>query len=353
MLNEAEHIERFVEDLACQDFGGEIELVVADGGSTDGSVDALLTATSRHGIATRLLFNEAQWVSAGLNACVRIATGDLLVRLDCHSAYPSDYLRLCAEAATETGAHVVGGIIIAEGRTRVERAVAGAMDSAFGGIGFYRATRRSGNPFMDFVAALGFSDANRRESQARIETDTVTFGAFRREAFAIAGLFDESLRRNQDADFNLRVRKAGGRVVLDPRIRVFYTPRGSITSVFRQYHEYGYWRAVVMVKHAELPSLRTLTPVVFVSSLALLGSAARRFKFARRLLQIELGLYAGLAGREAVLTLRARGESIRLVPIVLATFPAFHLGSGTGMLHGLVRVAAKSAGLRTCGRPKV
>jgi hypothetical protein len=240
----------------------------------------------------------------------------------------------------------VGGIIIAKGRTPVERAVASAMDSAFGGIGFYRVLGRSGSPLKDLAAAFGVSRANRREARGRVETDTLTFGAFRHEAFEIAGLFDESLRRNQDADFNLRVRQAGGRVVLDPAIRVFYTPRGSIASVFRQYHDYGYWRTEVMMKHRELPSPRTLTPLVFVASLVILTPSAARSSIARRLLTIELGLYSTLAVGAAVAALRRRKESFRLLPIVTAAFPAFHLGSGTGMFRGLVRGVANSVDSR-------
>src|SRR5919199_1677192 len=116
MLNEAAHIADFVDDVAAQDFRGEVELLVADGGSTDGSVELLRTAAERHDLALELIDNPDRWVSPGLNACIERARGDLLVRLDCHSRYRSDYLRLCASAAAETGAAVVGGIVVPHGR---------------------------------------------------------------------------------------------------------------------------------------------------------------------------------------------------------------------------------------------
>src|SRR5206468_10513563 len=128
-----------------------------------------------------------------------------------------------------------------------------AMDSPFGGIGWTRNVS-AGGP---------------------VEVDTVTFGAFRPEAFRRAGLFDESLHRNQDDEFNLRLRRSGGRIVLDPSITLVYTPRGSISKAFRQYFEYGRWKIPVMRKHRRILGARSLAPVVLVVSL--LGLALTAF----------------------------------------------------------------------------
>ena len=207
MWNEAAHIDGFVADIAAQDFDGELELLVADGASTDGSVERLRGAAEREGIEVTVLDNPARWVSAGLNSCIRAATGGLIVRVDCHSRYPTDYVRRCVAAAEETGAENVGGIFIPIGRTGTERAVACAMNSPFGGIHW-----------------------TRHGEGERVEVDTVPYGAFTPDAFERAGLFDETLVRNQDDEFNLRLRLAGGKIVLDPAIRIFYTPRGSFSA---------------------------------------------------------------------------------------------------------------------------
>jgi succinoglycan biosynthesis protein ExoA len=339
MLNEAAHVDSFVADVAEQDFEGAVELLVADGGSTDGSVERLRGAAERRGVSLKVVPNERGWVSQGLNACIRAATGDLLVRLDCHSRYPPDYLRRCATAAEETGALVVGGVIEAVGRTRVERGVACAMDSPFGGIGFYRVLSTAGSLPASLAAAFGLGRTPALEA-ARFETDTLTFGAFRPESFELVGLFDETLRRNQDDEFNLRVRRAGGRVVLDTGIRVHYTPRSTLRGVFRQYSEYGYWKVAVVVKHRELPGPRSLVPLAFVASLAVLGGLGARSDAARRLLAGELALYAALALAAGATSLRGRREHWTLLPTVAASFPAFHLGYGSGMARGLARLAA-------------
>lgn len=342
MLNEAAHVDDFVADVSAQDFDGEVELIVADGGSTDGSPELLRRAAERHGIALIVLENPAGWVSHGLNRCIATASGDLLVRLDCHSRYPADYLRLCATAAEETGADVVGGVIVADGSTVVQRAVAAAMESPFGGIGFYRILSAEGGALQRLAGAFGLARERQAARTGRLETDTATFGAFRPATFARAGLFDETLHRNQDDELNLRVRLHGGKVILDPAIRVFYRPRGSLRGVFRQYYEYGYWKVAVMAKHRQTPGPRSLVPAVFVlsaGSLALLGTLS---PWSRRLLALELAAYGLAAIAAATTAVRRRDDAGALVPAVVAVFPAFHVGYGTGMVVGAARAAFRS-----------
>jgi glycosyltransferase involved in cell wall biosynthesis/SAM-dependent methyltransferase len=316
MYNEADHVASVVSDLAAQDFDGEIELIVADGGSTDGSVARLRAACEEHGLAVTVLDNPERYVSHGLNRCVRAATGDLIARVDCHSRYPADYLRRCAIAAEETGAANVGGIFLPAGRTATERAVACAMDSPFGGIHW---TRHAGC--------------------ARVEVDTVPYGAFRPEAFERAGLFDETLVRNQDDEFNLRLRLAGGRIVQDSSIKIEYIPRGSFAAVFRQYFEYGLWKPAVMRKHGRATSARSLVPVGLVASMAALLVLAPWIHAALLLLELEVGLYAAGALAFGSLSLRRRREPLRLLPRVAAAYPAFHLAHGLGQLTGWARLA--------------
>jgi succinoglycan biosynthesis protein ExoA len=319
MLNEAEHVEPFCADIAAQDFSGEIEVLVADGGSTDGSVAKLEQAAERTRLDVTVLANPAGWVSHGLNLCIEHASGDLLVRLDCHSRYPADYLRLCARAAEETDALAVGGVVVPHGRTPIERAVACAMDSPFGGIGW------------TWVS----------DEEVRRESDTVTFGAFRPEAFRRAGVFDEALHRNQDDEMMLRIRRAGGRVILDPAIKVNYTPRGSYRGVFRQYFQYGLWKVPVMLKHRQVLSARSLAPLAFLGSVAVLVPAAALTPWAGVVLVTELGAYAAGALVFGTRSLRAHGEPLRLLPLTLAVYPTFHVAYGLGMLRGWSRAARR------------
>jgi succinoglycan biosynthesis protein ExoA len=314
MLNEAEHIGHLVADLAAQDFDGELEVLVADGGSRDGSVERLRVVAERYELPVTILRNRKRWVSFGLNACIRAARGDLIIRMDCHSRYPSDYVRRCAIASQETGAENVGGVFIPTGQTAMERAVASAVDSPFGGVHW-----------------------TRHGTRARADVDTVPYGAFRPDAFRQVGLFDESLVRNQDDEFNLRLRLAGGRIVLDPAIRVYYVPRGKLSSVFRQYYEYGLWKPAVMRKHGRVVSGRSLVPGAFVASSLVLALLAVWFRPAIWLLALEAVAYLSGAIVFGVASLRRRHEPSRLLPRVVAVFLALHVGYGLGILVGTGR----------------
>ena len=318
MRNEGRNVDDFVRDIAAQDFDGDLEVLVADGNSDDGSAERLSKAAAADGLNLRLFQNSAGWVSQGLNICIREASGDLIVRLDCHSRYPHDYLRRCAELSDRTGAWNVGGRLVPTGTTPTERAVACAMDSPFGGIGWTR------------IAEPG-----------PVETDTVTFGAFRPEAFEHAGLFDETLMRNQDDEFNLRLRRAGGRVVLDPDITVLYRPRGSIAGVWRQYFEYGLSKVPVMIKHRSIPTMRGVVPLAFVFTTLVLVAASPLCRSARYLLAIQWALYGSAAVVFAARTLHKHGEPWTLMPRVLGAFLAFHLGMGLGQVVGLMRTLGR------------
>jgi len=317
MLDEAAHIEQLVEDIASQDFDGEYELHVADGGSADDSVARLAAACGRAGLKLTVVHNPERWVSHGLNACIRGLDADLIVRMDCHTRYPKDYLRLLVDAVEESGAWQAGGLLVPVGGTTTERAVAAAMDSPFGGVHW---TRHAASP-------------------TPVEVDTVYCGAYRPIVFERAGLFDEGLVRNQDDDLAFRIRAAGGTVILDPSIRSHYVPRGSLRRVARQYFEYGYWKVALTRKHRRVISCRSLAPAALLGSLGVLLVLAPFFAAARVLLGAELAAYVTTAAIFAVVAARTHGEPLRLAPRIATVFPAFHFGYGVGILTGLLRRA--------------
>ena len=315
MRNEERRIAHVLEDVAAQDFQGELEVLVADGRSTDRSLERLRAAAAQIGLPVMVIDNPERVVAAGLNACIRRAKGDLIVRLDCKSRYPRDYLRRLAETAELTGAWNVGGVLAPEGETTVARAVATAMDGPFGGMGWSRDDK----------------------SSAPVEVDTVYCGAFRPEAFIRTGSFDASVRDDHDEDFNLRLRRAGGRVVLDPNVRVSYRPPDSLAAVFGRYFAYGRWKIPLMLKHRQVVSARSLAPIVFVGSLSILAAGGVRSRSLRRLLAAEAGIYVLAATAFGAASIRRRREPSRHLPLVVAAFTTFHVGYGTGMLWGLAR----------------
>ncbi len=314
MRNESSYVEDLVRDLAAQDIEEPFEVIVADGGSTDGSPGLLRSAAEKAGLDLILVDNPEGHASPGLNRCIRAASGDVIVRLDCHTRYPADYVRRCVEAVRETGAANVAGVFTAIGRTPTERAIACALDSPFGGHNWTRNLDAGG----------------------RVEVDTNYLGAFPKEALDGVGMYDEDLVVGEVEDLNLSLRKAGGIVLLDPRIHSYYYPRGSFGSLFHQYYRYGYWKVAVIAKHRQVISGRAVVPCVFVLSLAGLGLAGLASRNARRLLGAEVAFYSLGAVAFGVAAVRKRRESPALLPRVTASFPIFHIAHGTGMVHGFI-----------------
>jgi glycosyltransferase involved in cell wall biosynthesis len=315
MLNEAANVAALVDDLAAQDFRGPLEILVADGGSSDGSVERLQAAARARGLDVTAFDNPAHWVAPGLNAAVQRSHGDLIVRLDCHTRYPADYVRRCVEAADQTDAWSVGPVAVPYGRTRMERAVACAMDSPFGGV--HWSVRDAGH--------------------GRVDVDTVYLGAFRPEGLRAAGMFDESLTIVEDEDLSFRLRQAGGRVLLDRDLRVQYIPQGSFRGLYRKYFGYGLWKVPVMLKHHRPLSLRSLVPISMLLSLVALAVAAPWSVAARWLLGIEIVTYLSAAAIFAAIAIARRKESWSLLPRVIAAFPTFHFAYAFGMVDGWFR----------------
>jgi glycosyltransferase involved in cell wall biosynthesis len=319
--NEVRHIAAFLDSLLAQrlDSGCEIEILMADGMSDDGTREVLRQYSAR-AAQVRLIDNPGRIVSTGLNAAIRAATGEIIVRMDAHTVYARDYIRECVRALAESGADNAGGPWIAEGRGTVGRAIAAAFQSRF---------------------CTGGGKSHRADYEG--EVDTVYLGCWRREVFDRVGLFDPELVRNQDDEFNFRLRRAGGRIWQSPRIQSSYTPRASLTALFRQYAQYGFWKVAVIRKHRALASWRHAVPALFVAfillgallalSAAALGSYAAGVAIAGALAG-GLLLYATACIAASLAFVKSLGPgSLALLPLVMAIY---HFSYGLGFLRGIV-----------------
>jgi succinoglycan biosynthesis protein ExoA len=294
-----------------QDYPRELlEILVADGRSTDGTPEIVRTLQSSHP-GLRVIDNPGRIVPTGLNAALRQARGDVVVRVDGHTEIARDYVHQCVEALRRSGADNVGGAMVAYGATPFGEAVALASSTPFG------------------VGNARFHYSDREEW-----VDTVYLGAWPRAVFARIGLFDEELVRNQDDEFNYRLLELGGRIWLSPRIRSRYTPRGTPAALWRQYFQYGYWKVRVMQKHPGQMRWRQFVPPLFVAVLVLSAALALVSGPARALLGVVVLGYtlANLAASIAVAR-RHGWRHLRRVPVV---FAILHGSYGIGFLKGLV-----------------
>jgi succinoglycan biosynthesis protein ExoA len=319
--NEIDFIGAFVKSLLNQDLTGiELEIVIADGMSDDGTLEELTTLAQMH-TEIAVIPNPEKIVSTGLNRAIRTAQGDIIIRMDCHSSYARDYIRQCVAVLEGSGAANVGGPWIAAGESYIERAIAVAFQSPFSSGG-----ARSHSPWYEG------------------EVDSVYLGCWRKSVLIEAGMFDESLVRNQDDELNLRLRRRGQRIWQSPSIKSEYHVRSSLKSLFRQYSQYGFWKVRVLQKHHIPASPRHLAPGAFVITLLLLATFAPFFPVLKSWLWSLLAVY-GLVSIGSSVAVCRRKNSVRLLPVMPLIFMTYHFGYGYGYVRGLINFL--SAGHRT------
>jgi glycosyltransferase involved in cell wall biosynthesis len=310
--NEAGYIADCLASILAGDYPPDrLEILVADGRSDDGTREVIRRYATEHAGIT-LLDNLQLSTPAALNLAIRASTGSVVIRMDAHVLYPTDYVRRLVEALEETGADNVGGVLktVAADDSATSRAIALGLSHPFG----------VGNSHF------------RTGTRERREVDTVPFGCYRRETFDRIGLFDEELVRNQDDEFNFRLIARGGRVLLLPEVTCQYFARRSFRQVARMYYQYGYFKPLVARKVGRVMTVRQLVPSMLVA--ALLGSAALGLwvpaaaaAFATIAVIYAGGVLACSAG--------AAGADLRCGLALAAVFPTLHFSYGFGFIRGI------------------
>jgi glycosyltransferase involved in cell wall biosynthesis len=308
--NERQHIEDCLRSIFAQEaVAGGFEVIVADGMSYDGTRN-ILARLAEENCRLRIVDNPGLIVSTGLNAAIREARGSVIIRMDAHTTYASDYIRQCVNVLQTTRADNVGGAWLARGTGMVSRAIAAALGSPFSS-----GSRRGHNPFYEGVA------------------DTVYLGCWPRRVFERIGLFDEELVRNQDDELNLRLTRAGGKIWQSPHIRSWYAPRNSLSALFKQYMQYGYWKIRILRKHRLPASPRHLVPGLFVLMMATLSMLSVQSAFAGFTLIALTAVYSMCLIGASLKTAAEHGWN--LLPVLPAVFACCHFAYGYGSLRGV------------------
>jgi succinoglycan biosynthesis protein ExoA len=309
-LNEAAHLEGLLDQLLSEQ-GPDALLVVADGGSTDGSRE-IVQAYAARDPRVRLMHNRGRLQSAGVNRAARLhaAGRRWLIRIDAHAEYPSGYVRKLIEEAERTGADSVVVVrMVTDGRGLFQAAAAAAMNSKLG----------TGGAAHRVAASAGWVDHGHH-------------ALFDLNAFLGVGGYDESFSHNEDAEFDTRLRAAGGRVWLTDVVAVVYHPRNRPAALFRQYFNYGKGRARTVLKHRTPLKLRQAAPLA-VAPAALLAPAGVE----AGALAVPAALWAGacLGGGLALALKTRRLEAAAAGPVAML----MHLGWSLGFWTQLARAA--------------
>lgn len=310
--NEADFIERSLGSVLKQDYPHDrLEIVIADGISTDGTLDVINRIAGETDIPITIVDNPRKIAPTALNCAIAKAKGEMIVRVDGHCEIAEDYVSECVAALSKGEADGVGGPIETIGSGLQARSIAMAMSSSFG------------------VGGSAFRTVNDRE----MFTDTVAFPGYTREIIERVGPYNEELIRNQDDEYNYRIRKHGGKILLSPLIRSRYYSRSTFRSLWRQYFQYGYWKVRVLQLHPGQMSLRQFVPFCFVSSILVLSILSLFFIPALWLLAVVAGMYAAA---NLVASFITAGRSIAAVAYLILSFMILHVSYGLGSMVGLV-----------------
>jgi len=314
--NEEKYTGKCLDSIIMQDYPKEnLEVLVIDGASEDKTREIVQDFSSQYPFI-KLLTNPQKFTPFALNIGIKAAKGEIIVRMDAHAGYEKDYVSKCVAHLMESGADNVGGAMktLPAKNTLVARAVAYSLASPFGAASDFR---------------VG--------SKAAKSVDTVFGGCYKKEVFDKIGLFNENLLRSQDMEFNLRLKRAGGKILLVPDIVSYYYPKSNLKDFFLHNIKDGIW-AIYPLKFVKMPfKLRHYIPLIFVSGLLGTGLLAIFFPTFFWLLLIAVGLYF-LANIYFSIQIIGKEKDIRFLFLMPLAFATRHIGYGLGSVWGLIKL---------------
>ncbi len=318
--NEKNYIQRCLDSVLSSDYSGNMEILVVDGMSDDGT-RTILQDLHRLDARIILLDNPKKDTPNALNIGIQFSKGNAILILGAHSELADNYISSMVQLLfSDETIGCVGGRTIPEAKgSALQIAIAEALKSRFGvGNSYYRVP-----------------GANIRE------VDTVAYGLYRREAIEKIGLLNTELIRNQDIEFNARLRRAGYRIVMDPRVFVYYHPRITFQSFCRQNYGNGFWNIITWKKAPGSLSWRHFVPLAFVLSLGICLLGSIWLSGFRWLLLLILLPYTLL---DLVETTKCLIQRKNLNSIIISLiFPVLHISYGIGSLAGLFAQLRRSA----------
>lgn len=320
-FNEEKTIQLLLEAIYQQTYPrNQTEIIIADGMSTDRTRQEIAEFQSLHPeLKIRLVDNPKRIIPAGLNRAIEAATGTYLIRMDAHCMPYPDYIEKIVQDLEAGYGDNVGGI------WEIQPGIQDTRKPSWIARGIAAAAAHP----------LGVGDALYRYAEKAQYVDTVPFGAFQRTLIEQIGYFDETLLTNEDYEFNTRIRLSGGKIWLNPAIRSVYFARPTLTSLFKQYWRYGYWKGCMLLRYPKTLRWRQTLPPLLVISLLTLAVLSIFIRWFGLLLIVEISLYA--------LALLAGGIHVswkkKDLPLLLSTplaIAVMHLTWGTGVLWSLI-----------------
>lgn len=315
--NEERYIRACLDSLIAFEYPKKLlEIIIVDGMSTD-ATRAILEEYVSHYPHMRVLDNPKKILAAGWNEGIKQSKGSIIFTLNGHGIFAPDYISACINAFDDyPDASNVGGIVkaIPASNTRLGTAITIVLSHPFG----------VGNSYL----RIG-TDKPRW-------ADTAAFGGYRREVFDTIGLFNETLTRSQDMEFHVRMKKAGMKILITPKMHCDYYTRSGFSEYIRFNFWNGFWTTFPLSLSPMAFSLRHFIPLIFVLSLIatlLIGLATKSVLLFTAL----VSLYAGAAIFATLHALFSHPSlSVLFLPML---FPLLHISYGIGSLVGCIQSA--------------
>jgi succinoglycan biosynthesis protein ExoA len=313
VYNEAQYIQRSLESVLAQTYPPQkMEVIISDGMSNDGTRDIVHQYQQKYSYI-KIIDNPGKIVPTGLNCALKQSMGDIIIRVDGHCEIAPDYVSSCVQIIQKQQVDGVGGYIETIGENTLAQGIALAMSSKFG-VG--------GSPF-------------RTIENRTLLVDTIPFPAYTRSILDRAGPYDEELIRNQDDEYNYRIRELGGKLLLSAEIHSRYYSRSRFSSLWRQYFQYGLWKVRVLQKHPWQMQFRQFIPPIFVMSIITCFSLSLLFPFFILPFISIISVY--LLADMIVSIIVSNKNGWRYFPVLSGAYPILHIGYGIGFIIGFFR----------------
>jgi glycosyltransferase involved in cell wall biosynthesis len=330
--NEEKFIGSCLDSIIANDYPKEsLEVLVVDGMSEDGT-QVVIENYSKKYPWIRLINNPEKITPIALNKGIGNSKGEIIIWMSAHNQYERNYISRSVEGLNKYGADNVGGIMRTVPRIDnfTGRAIVASLSHRFGVGNSYFRVRTDGPKWVD----------------------TVFGGCYRREVFNRVGLFNENLVRGQDMEFNLRLKKAGGKTLLVPDIVSYYHARSDLKSFWKHNFTNGVWAILPLLYSPIMPvSLRHLVPLIFVISLLVTAALGLLWMPFFWLFLTILGSYV-LVSLAASFQIAWRERDPRYLILMPFVFGMLHFGYGLGSLWGVFKIFGTAQFWQRCFRRK-
>lgn len=313
--NEESTLPKLLDDIKKQDYPHEkIELVFVDNMSQDKTVDVIESfAKSDNSFKSICICTCKKHMQAACwNVAIENSNEDIIIRVDAHASIPNNFVSTNVKTI-ESGEYVCGG-----GRP---------------------SRTQSNTPWQKTLLAaeeclFGTSPVYRKKQTKKQYVNSVFHGAYRREVFAKAGGFNESLGRTEDNEMHYRIRQSGYNICLTPDVTSYQNVRSSLLKMIKQKYGNGYWIGLTSAVCPGCLSCFYFAPFLLVCAFIFFGVFAL-FGIGLPLLLFSLAyiLFDVLITVSAFLG-RKRYISFLLLPFI---FPLLHISYGFGTLLGLIK----------------